>query len=546
MAKLIGKFKTGGPPVGSYPGTIIDNEDIMFSIPITPDYRKNALQNSEYDNWQDAYAEYSGKNGSWKERRNFKRDWKDKENVKARVGENTYDQLRSESEQKQFGTQGYNSGSEREKRRFDRRFNRQLRNDKLALSPKSPAATPTAPTAPTPTVPAAQGQNSVIYPWNWDTYQIRPRGGMFLQSPVRTSYFQGTGNSPELKPKVDDDYQQRIQNEHLMGPNPDFVSPGTYFNIEGASPLIKHSSYGNLSYTPTATSVSTTPTSSETSNSTSVSSKDRIYDINNSEYFRSPHAFANGNGGFQMITVNGKQYPIAVTKNMYGKVNGFENDQTYAYDKTTGKFIKVKENMFGVVKGGFDDAQFEGDWFDPNLIHQRRQEWLKTNPEPEMRPALGGSITPEWKEWAEKYKEANQLFYQKQGGKMNKIKYFQQGGTMNQQQDVQQQVIQLVQAAMQGDQKATETINQIMQAAQMAPMIQQVIEQMKGQANMAKQGSKLRYIKSLKYAKGGKTCPSCQNEDKSLQTPFVKKSAKKAEEKACGGKVKKRYFGGYI
>ena len=113
------------------------------------------------------------------------------------------------------------------------------------------------------------------------------------------------------------------------------------------------------------------------------------------------------------------------------------------------------------------------------------------------------------------------------------------------QQDIQQQVIQLVQAAMQGDQKATQTIQQVMQAAeqgdqqaqQLAQMIQQVAEQMKGQATMAKWGSKLRYIKSLKYSKGGKTCPSCQ---------AVEKGAK-VEMKKCGGKkAKKRYFGGYL
>lgn len=132
--------------------------------------------------------------------------------------------------------------------------------------------------------------------------------------------------------------------------------------------------------------------------------------------------------------------------------------------------------------------------------------------------------------------------------------YLQQGGTMNQQQDIQQQVIQLVQAAMQGDQKATDTVNQIMQAAQqgdqqavqLAQMIQQVVEQMKEQATMAKWGSKLEYIRSLKYAKGGKTCPSCQNGSKPLQTSSIKKSTKNVEEKACGGKAKKRYFGGYI
>lgn len=126
--------------------------------------------------------------------------------------------------------------------------------------------------------------------------------------------------------------------------------------------------------------------------------------------------------------------------------------------------------------------------------------------------------------------------------------YLQQGGTMNQQQDIQQQIIQLVQAAMQGDQQATQTIQQVMQAAeqgdqqaiQLAQMIQQVMEQMKGQATIAKWGSKLEYIKSLKYAKGGKTCFSCQNGGKPLETPPIKKPIKKVEEKACGGKTKKR------
>ena len=132
----------------------------------------------------------------------------------------------------------------------------------------------------------------------------------------------------------------------------------------------------------------------------------------------------------------------------------------------------------------------------------------------------------------------------KKGGCIN---YFQQGGAAPQQ-DVQQQIIQLVQAAMKGDQKATQTIQQVIQAAkqgdqqavQLAQMIQQVAEQMKGQATMAKWGSKLKHIKSLKYTKGGKACPSCENGGKPLQTPSVKKPIKKIEEKACGGKTKKR------
>jgi hypothetical protein len=130
----------------------------------------------------------------------------------------------------------------------------------------------------------------------------------------------------------------------------------------------------------------------------------------------------------------------------------------------------------------------------------------------------------------------------KQGGTMNRINYFQQGGAAPQQ-DMQQQVVALVQAAMQGDQKATETVNKIIEAAkagdkqamQIAQMIQQVAQKLQGQATSAKWGSKLNYIRSLKFAKGGKACPECE------------KGAPIVEKKACGGKkAKKRYFGGLV
>jgi hypothetical protein len=132
---------------------------------------------------------------------------------------------------------------------------------------------------------------------------------------------------------------------------------------------------------------------------------------------------------------------------------------------------------------------------------------------------------------------------------MNRIKYFQGGGPVAQQtqaNDIQQQVIALVQAAMQGDEKANQTVTQIMEAAkkgdsqavQLAQMIQAVVQEMQGQATSAKWGSKLSYIRSLKYAKGGKACPACE-----------KGAPIKVEEKACGGKAKKakkRYFGGWL
>lgn len=132
--------------------------------------------------------------------------------------------------------------------------------------------------------------------------------------------------------------------------------------------------------------------------------------------------------------------------------------------------------------------------------------------------------------------------YRKQGGTMNRINYFQQGGTAPQQ-DIKAQITALVQAAMQGDQKATETVNKIMEAAkagdqqavQLAQIIQEVAKQIQGQAATAKWGSKLNYIRSLKFAKGGKTCLECE------------KGAPTVEKKACGGKkAKKRYFGGLV
>ena len=122
---------------------------------------------------------------------------------------------------------------------------------------------------------------------------------------------------------------------------------------------------------------------------------------------------------------------------------------------------------------------------------------------------------------------------------MNKINYFQEGGAMAPQaaqtaapaqtgQDIQAQVMQLVQAAMNGDKQATQAIQQIMQAAQqgdqqaaqIAQMIQDVAKQMQGQATAAKYGAKLSYIKSLRsgcpegyevsyHKKGGVLCKEC-------------------------------------
>ena len=133
----------------------------------------------------------------------------------------------------------------------------------------------------------------------------------------------------------------------------------------------------------------------------------------------------------------------------------------------------------------------------------------------------------------------------KNGSKLNYMtQKYQQGGAAPQG-DPQQQIIQLVQAAMQGDQQATAQIQQIMQAAQqgdqqaaqLAEMIMQVMNQMQGGAPeqggapvAARNGAKLNYIKKLKgecpegyemryFKAGGKVCKKCQ----------------KKIEKNCGG-----------
>lgn len=105
----------------------------------------------------------------------------------------------------------------------------------------------------------------------------------------------------------------------------------------------------------------------------------------------------------------------------------------------------------------------------------------------------------------------------------------------------QQQIIQLVQAAMQGNQQANQQIQQIAQAAQQGDqqaiqlfqIIQKVAQQLQG-TKQAKHGTKLEYIRSLKsicnedeelvyMKKGGKVCPVCQK--------------KKVQKEKCGGAV---------
>ena len=118
----------------------------------------------------------------------------------------------------------------------------------------------------------------------------------------------------------------------------------------------------------------------------------------------------------------------------------------------------------------------------------------------------------------------------KQGGQMYK---YAAGAQMVQpqqasgQQGIEQQVMTLVQAAMQGDQQANQTIQKIMQAAQqgdqqaaqVAKLLQAIVQQMKG-SRKARLGAKLDYIKQsigecpegqevVYFKKGGEICKIC-------------------------------------
>lgn len=130
--------------------------------------------------------------------------------------------------------------------------------------------------------------------------------------------------------------------------------------------------------------------------------------------------------------------------------------------------------------------------------------------------------------------------FQKQGGMIN---FYQDGGQV--QDDPQQKIIALVQAAQQGDQQAQQTIQQIQQAAQQGDqqaaqiiqLIQQITQQIQQQVQAARHGAKLNYLASLRgycpqgshlefFKVGGQICKKCMQN--------------KVQEDKCGGKAKKQ------
>lgn len=136
----------------------------------------------------------------------------------------------------------------------------------------------------------------------------------------------------------------------------------------------------------------------------------------------------------------------------------------------------------------------------------------------------------------------------------------QQGGTMNQQQGIEQQIVQLVQAAASGDQQANNQIEQIMQAAQqgnqeaiqIAQIIQKVIQTMKQQKGIkAALGAKLDYLNKLKgicpegsekvYLKnGGCMCKQIKSKGGEVKKEESSKNEVQKFKAAKGCKTKKK------
>ena len=151
----------------------------------------------------------------------------------------------------------------------------------------------------------------------------------------------------------------------------------------------------------------------------------------------------------------------------------------------------------------------------------------------------------------------------KQGGQMYK---YATGAQMAQQasgqQGIEQQAMALVQAAMQGDKQANQTIQNIMQAAQqgdqqavqVAQLLQTIIQKMQG-SRKARLGAKLNYFKQVSecpedqevvyFKKGGELCKVCagkkmQDGGKSDPIKEFKKRRNRKELCKCGAKVATR------
>lgn len=159
-----------------------------------------------------------------------------------------------------------------------------------------------------------------------------------------------------------------------------------------------------------------------------------------------------------------------------------------------------------------------------------------------------------------KFKQGGQMYKYAAGAQM--VQPQQTGG----QQGMEQQAIALVQAAMQGDQQANQTIQKIMQAAQqgdqqaaqVTKLLQAIVQQMKG-SRKARLGAKLDYIKQsigecpegqevVYFKKGGEICKICAGkkmQDGGKSDPIKEFKKKKVNKHQQGGTFKQAFDNAY-
>lgn len=178
------------------------------------------------------------------------------------------------------------------------------------------------------------------------------------------------------------------------------------------------------------------------------------------------------------------------------------NPTTDNYTQSVGKIVedsKIQQNMLN------------------NAVQNQTSKYPLTKPN---LPNLGYNPSQNNQLVSLKFKQGGQMFKYQQGAQMV------QPQQTSEQQGIEQQAMALVQAAMQGDKQANQTIQQIMQAAkqgdqqavQVAKLLQAIVQQMQG-SRKARLGAKLNYFKQVSecpegqevvyFKKGGEICKVC-------------------------------------
>lgn len=186
--------------------------------------------------------------------------------------------------------------------------------------------------------------------------------------------------------------------------------------------------------------------------------------------------------------------------------------RTYLNNPTTDNYTQSVSKIIG-------DGKIQQNMLN-NAVQNQTSQYQLTKPNLGYNPSQNNQLVNL------KFKQGGQMYKYAAGAQM--VQPQQTGGQQTGgQQGIEQQAMALVQAAMQGDQKANQTIQKIMQAAQqgdqqaaqVAKLLQAIVQQMKG-SRKARLGAKLDYIKQsigecpegqevVYFKKGGEICKMC-------------------------------------